>query len=347
MGMSVEQFHEKLEELITPEYLAKAAKYRKFLDDWLESGRPIYTWREEGRKELELKDGEYFVQCFAPDEPGRNELPIFWFYSNYDNLVSVYTDRTPNKEQKLIWLPPKTDGKDQRGVQKWRHPVTGRYKTIKAYTLGSLVLNGGNTFGRAAELLEMFGTYAYGLKDDPWNLQGHHEARISDYPERLYDHEDISTLDVYAHELLRRIRESHQQIRLSDSDSEVAQNSLSIADGIASVTEAEAPGKPVLIWAGERYGLNGTYKDAKGEYAFRPVDPDRIFSREGWLVFADTVDPTIIDGIERQKAAIYQRLKELETRDWPIGYATRIHWLKNESRVCDLIVVRTNHPTGK
>ena len=342
MGMSVEQFHEGLEKLITEEYLAEAKENRKILDEWLESGRPIYTWKEVGRQELDLKDGEYFVPCFDPDEPGRNELPIFWFYSNHDNLVSVYTERTPEKKKKIIWLPPKMDGQDPRGVQKWQHPVTGRMKTIKAYSLGSLVMNGGNTFGKAAELLELFGTYAYGRKGDPWNLQGHHEARVSDYPERLYDHTDIQTLDVNTHELLRRIRDIHKKIRKSNSDAEVVKDSLGIAKDIATVTEVEAPGKPVLIWGGERYGLDGTYKDANGEYAFRHVDPDRIFSCEGWLVFAETDDPAIIEGIERQRTAVYQRLKDLEARDWPMGHATRIHWMKDGAFICDMIVVRTS-----
>ena len=346
MGMTVEEFHEKLEELITPEYLNKAAESRKFLDAWLESGKPIYTWKKKGQQELNLKDGEYFVQCFDPDEPVRNELPVFWFYSNFDNLVSVYTIPSSGKK-KVIWLPPKADDKDPRGVQKWKHPVTGKTKTIKAYTLGSLVFKSGNTFGRAAEILEILGTYAYNRKkkDNPWILNSHHEARISDHPDRIYDHTDIGTLDVFAHELLRRIRDIHEKIRLSDSDVAVVQNSLSIANDIATVTEAEAPGKPVLIWGGERYTPAGCYKDAKGEYAFRYVDPSAIFSDNGWLVFAETDDPAIKEGIKRQQKTVYLRLKELETRNWPYGHSTRIHWMKGDEHICDLIVVRTKQFT--
>ena len=85
------------------------------MQQWLEDGNPIFTLFETGRRELELKDGEYFVPCFDPDEPARNELPITWFYSNFDNIISVWTNQT-TAEKKMIWLPPKDNGTG-RGFQ--------------------------------------------------------------------------------------------------------------------------------------------------------------------------------------------------------------------------------------
>ena len=92
MGMSLSAFHDKLDVLISPEYLEKAEQKRCFLDEWLSAGNPIVTVKKKGRMELQLAEGEYFVQCFAPDKPVRNELPIFWFYSNFHHLVSVWTN---------------------------------------------------------------------------------------------------------------------------------------------------------------------------------------------------------------------------------------------------------------
>ena len=139
MGMTVQQFHKKLDDLITLEYLKEADKNRAFLDQWITNGLPITTVRKKDRMELDLQDGEYFVPCFVPDESVRNEMPTFWFYSNKDNLVSV-TSLGKKGSKKVYWLRPKESG-DNRGCQKWKHPVTKRMKTIKAYSLGALIFN--------------------------------------------------------------------------------------------------------------------------------------------------------------------------------------------------------------
>ena len=340
MGMSVIDFHKKLTDLLTPEYLAKAAANRKFLDEWLEDGNPIFTLYKSNQRELELQDGEYFIQCFDPDKPGRNELPVFWFYSNFDNLVSVWTNRTTGK-QKVIWLPPKASIKKPRGTQNWVHPVTGSTKTMKAYCLGALVLNEESFFGRASYLLDMFGTYAFGVVDDPWNLNGHHMLRYSDYHEKLYDHNNIQTLDTYGHDLLRRIRKIHEEARKTDSDSEKRALETFLAKDISTVTEVEAPGKMVLIWDGDRLNPDGSYKDSKGNYSFRYGDPNSFISPSGWIVFTDRTGEGVKKALSGQQATISKKLKELEAQNWPCGKATRIPCTVDGNYLCDFVVIRT------
>ena len=67
------------------------------------------------------------------------------------------------------------------------HKVTNKNKVLKHYVIGGLIMNSDNIFGRARELIELFGTYAFGGVEDQWNIQGHHEESKNN-PSRLYDH---------------------------------------------------------------------------------------------------------------------------------------------------------------
>ena len=131
-----------------------------------------------------------------------------------------------------------------------------------------MIFNFENIFGRAKNALELFGSYAYGKKDDPYNIQAHHEKRISDYPELVYNYEFIGTIDVIAHELLRKIRTHHNKMRLDESYDRI-NSEIAMMQEIASVCHEEAPGEIVLINVGERYNLDGTYIDSRGDYSFR------------------------------------------------------------------------------
>jgi len=341
MGMSVKDFHEKLDNLLTPEYMEKAEEYKQFLDEWLLSGMPIHTLKKKGRKELELKEGEHFVPCFDPNKPARNELPIYWFYSNYDNLVSVYTNAG---KKKVIWLRPKADGKNKRGVQKWKHPVTGKIKSMKAYCLGGLIMNADNTTNRAKLQLELFGTYAYGPANDKWNLNGHHEESVKNNPLRLYDHTNIGTVDVYAHLLLRRIRKIHKRIRQAVTQEEKDALTLGLMRDITEVMDAEFPGKGVVIWVGNRLDLDGNYKDDKGIYAYRYLDNET--TDKEWYIginfFPGTDAATkewifqnIIHNQGRLAAKVDQVLKE---QNMPYGYFTVLPYTVNNVQVCNLMI---------
>lgn len=343
MGMSVTEFHEKLEDLLTPEYMDAAEQNRLFMQQWLEDGNPIFTLQESGRRELELQDGEYFVQCFDPDKPGRNELPITWFYSNFDNIISVWTNPATG-DKRMIYLPPKTDGKDPRGVQKWQHRVTGKLKSMKAYSLGALVLNEENIFGRAKELLELFGTYAYGLVDDQWNVNGHHEESYKNNRSRLYDNSNIGTLDVYAHDLLRRIRTIHKKIRLAASQEEKDALTFSLMKDVAEVTNAEAPEQGVIIWTGNRLDQSGNYKDDKGSYAYRYL-ADEVADKEWYIgvhFFPDTDATTrewIVQNITDNQGRLADKVNQvLKEQNMPYGTFTVLPYAIYDVPVCNLMI---------
>ena len=143
--------------------------------------------------------------------------------------------------KKVYWLRPKESG-DNRGCQKWKHPVTKRMKTIKAYSLGALIFNKENIFGRAKEELEQFGSYAYGLKGDPFNIQSHHEDGTTLHPERIYDHDNIGTMDVLSHDLFAMIKDTERKIRQTDSIPEKERLQVDLMRVISSVASTEAPG---------------------------------------------------------------------------------------------------------
>ena len=274
MGMSLDDFHTRLNELLTPEYLQQAQDNFAFLKQWLADGKPIVTVKKKGRMELELQEGEYFVPCFDPGKPVRNELPVIWFYSNKDNLVSII-DHHVSGGKRVYWLPPKVeeDGSG-RGCQKWQHPVTGQIKTIKAYQLGALIFNDGNVFGNAKNMLELFGSYSYGNSGDPFYVQGHHMESKKNAPDRIYDHDNIQTLDAQAHDLLRKIKNARKRMRRCDSDSDRLRVEVELLHSIPPVLSKEVPGKITMIMAGDRYNLDGSYKDSKGGYCYKVLAGD-------------------------------------------------------------------------
>lgn len=350
MGMSITDFHEKLEELLTPEYLDEAEQNRLFMQQWLEDGNPIFTLYKQGRKELELQDGEYFVPCFDPDKPVRNEMPIFWFYSNYDNMISVYTDRITG-EKRVIWLPPKDNGSG-RGFQEWKHRVTERQKILKHYVIGGLIMNSDKAFGRAKELIEMFGSYAFGGVEDQWNVQGHHEESKKNNPSRLYDHENIGIQDTYTHALLRQIRKIHKKIRSARTQEEKDMLTFGLMKDIAEVTNAEAPDQGVIIWTGNRLDMDGNYKDDKGTYAYRYLANET--AEKEWYIsvhfFYDT-DPDIkkwiVQNITNNKDRIAAKVdKVLKKQDMPYGMCAVVPYVIDDVPVCNLLVTHMKPETA-
>ena len=340
MGMTVEDFHEKLDDLLTPEYLDKAKEYKAFLDQWLEDGNPIYTHFVESRKELELQDGEFFLQCFDANKPGRNELPIFWFYSNKDNLVSVWTNRITG-EKKIIWLPPKEDSDNSRGVQKWKHPITDNIKTIKAYVLGALVFE--KWFGLAEKLINDFGTYAFDRADDMWNLNGHHEESCKNNPTRIYDHENILLVDVRSHTLLRDIKTQQGAIRRADPVKAQAL-STDLMEEIANVVSFESPDRGVIVWAGESYDKQGNFTNDKGAYAYRYLD-EYLLGHE-WIIeiifFADTDNETkewIVNKVISNQKMIASRINEVLRDQMPYGTFVTLPFKIDDMWLCNLMII--------
>lgn len=343
MGISVEEFHRRLDSLLTPEYLAEAAENKRFVEEWLRDGKPICRLKKKHNAELVLQPDEYFTQCFAPDKPVRNELPTYWFYSNYDNVISIHQ---MYGKRKVIWLPPKFDPKDMRGFQKWMHPITGHIKSIKQYTLGSIVLKNGNLFGRASAMLEMFGSYAYGACNDQYNLNSHHEQGVTHHREKIHDHNDIATVDIYAHNTLRNIRTVYKQIRMTDDKAKKNRLKDKLLNDVAKFTKAEAPDQGVLIWTGNSFDLDGNYRDDKDSYAYQYL-ADVVADKEWYIsvCFLPGTGTAEQEWVLQTVSADQQRLLTqvshvLRQQDMPYGTFTVLPYPMDDAAICNLVIVR-------
>ena len=181
---------------------------------------------DDKKNQLILSDNEKFYPCFNPQLSGQKDLPNYYFYSNYDNLVSVrYHNGNRNKKPKYIqWLPPLESYKydkdkniildengnkviDYRGCRKFVHPLTGANKTIKYYNIGALVFGRDNFLPNVIDRLDEYGIYSFTSDEDSFGLQGHHPTSVSDDKSQRYNHHNISFLVVMYHMLLAKIRE--------------------------------------------------------------------------------------------------------------------------------------------
>lgn len=350
MGMTVDKFHEKMEELLTTKYLEVAEEFWQFFKDWIEQGNPIYTLYKKNQRELILQEGEYFVPCFHPDKPVRNELPRFWFYSNYDNLASVqYYTKRDTKEiimKKVIWLPPKDNGTG-RGFQQWIHPITGKGRSIKHYNLGAMIFNEKNIIGLAKVRLEQFGSYAYGVTDDPWNVNGHHEDSVANNPARIYDHEDVCTEDGLLHDFLRETRSVHEEIRKSDSPEEKIRMTIDHMEKFANIMEVEEPVRGMMLISGDRKNLDGTFIDNKGEFAYRYLADEEnewnitIMSLPGNADAAKWIQKHIAENRDRICETLSQSLKHL-----PYDTSMMVKYNINDAHLCNLLVTHMRPATA-
>ena len=147
--------------------IKKSKKYYKNkFDELFNSGTPIID--QVTGEELILQEGETFRQCYA-DTPKRNTFPKQWFVSKQGNLISVVGN-------KLIWVHKIPREKGSQYTYKYcLH--TGEERVTKNVQLHNLVglVFGSESFGKATELLNDKGVYAFGVcnpKEDV--VQGHH-----------------------------------------------------------------------------------------------------------------------------------------------------------------------------
>lgn len=270
IGMSIAEYQVRLKNLITPSYIAYADRQKAILDDWLASGKEI---KDRKGNILQLAEDEYFVQCFTPNEPIRNELPRCWFISNKLHLVSTH-------QNKVRWVPDK-EGKNNRGSHKYSHPFVKKKnkpkeragKSIKIYNLAALVFNPSCAFGKVAEDIALFGSFAFGVGYGFW-ANGHHRRRCIDYPEMINDPFNIQFLRGYVHGALRDARVKLSEITTPYNDPETQPKILAILNDLIKVLDFEVPGMAVKIFLGERFNLDGSFKDNKGEYSLDLLTAD-------------------------------------------------------------------------
>lgn len=230
MGMSTEEFQHKLENSL-PERIEQAKIDQSFLYDWLENDNGIYTRKDEGNKEkLILQDDEFFIQVFNPEVRFLNEIPTTWFLSNFNNLVYIRKNGR-GSDRKIYWIKPSKTNEDDRACVGFVHPITGRTRTIRFYTLISHVF-GSDVFGKANDYLDLWGTYAYGGLQSDFELNTHHPYPVTLYKELEYDWRNMQTVDGLSHDLIRYIRENHALIRAAETLDEKNELRFDMMQGI-------------------------------------------------------------------------------------------------------------------
>lgn len=254
MGMTIAQFHKKLNELLSDDYLQQARDNHDFVQQWLASSTPIYTlsWDQE----LQLSDDEYFTQLFDPDKPVRNELPTYWHMSNFGNLISIWT--TPGTtDRRVIWLPPKP--KDAvRGIQGWIHAVTGHNRTVRHHALVSL-LTDTHVSSYVQKMFEIYGSYSFGSLDDPFAITVHHERGVALYPDCVYDEDNLATLSSRIHNLMKQSRTS------------VVNEADYMTQLDRALQNEEPTNKPVAFITGKLYDKDGHYLKDDRIYKLRQL----------------------------------------------------------------------------
>ena len=255
MGMSVDDFHRKKNRILTRDYIGEAEENRRILNEWINQGNNITTWKKENRQVLALAADEQFIPCFSPDESVRNELPVYWFLSNHGNLVTI-------KRRHVYWIQPYPYDDGPRTCYKWENPVTDKKSSIMTYEIGRLIFNKDAVVGLAKDYIERFGSYCYGPKGDPFNVETHHESRLEHYPESVNDPFACQAITVRLHDILQRIRKKQDDIRITDDpvkkENKEAELAILLTE-FAQISKIEIPGKIVRMNAGNQFDNRGIY----------------------------------------------------------------------------------------
>lgn len=147
-------------------YQNKKNKYEKLLNEYLDESKIIFNKNKS--KILELQEDEVFQACWD-DSIYRRTLPDYWFISNKQNLISMYTG-------KPVWVK---QNKRKDGTICYKYYINDgekrKLKSIEVHNLIALVFNS-ETYGRAGHLLNTEGVYAFGIKKQgELKVNGHHK----------------------------------------------------------------------------------------------------------------------------------------------------------------------------
>ena len=149
--------------------MKKSIKPQEYIDKFAElynTGNPIMN--ETTGEIFVAADDEEFRQCYA-ETPARRMLPMYWFLSNKENLLSLKKDR-------IQWLNKNPRQGRDTVCYKFKLATTDGKKTknIEAHDLMGLVWES-DSFGLATDLLNEKGVKAFGIHSKTETaVQGHH-----------------------------------------------------------------------------------------------------------------------------------------------------------------------------
>ena len=180
------------------------------------------------------------MQCYA-DEPGRRDLPEYWFVTNKGNLISVYSGKP-----KWIKKDVRESGRGKYVFTILKNGIIVR-KSIEVHNLVALVF-GSNIYGKAKDLLKEKGVYSFGIRSkEEIHNNGHHID--GDKENNSPDNIQILTTDV------------HQLIESMPCSSEPEDVHLAWSLKASNVLSDEEPDKITVCYGGE-YTVDGVaYRD--------------------------------------------------------------------------------------
>lgn len=204
--------------------------YKEIFDREMNSGRKIYT--QDKTEELIIEDNEKWKQCYKPEDKIREQLPPFWFISDRGNLISV-------AKGKAYWL--KKEDFNNSGRYSYHCNIcidseTSVNKNIELHNLVRIVF-GGLSYGKADELLQQQGIFAFGVKNSQQiKLNGHH---IGDKADNSPDNIELITTE--AHKIIDKTPKK--------TDPETIHKFLA---ELGKMAEQEEPDKFTLLLTGQK-----------------------------------------------------------------------------------------------
>lgn len=123
---------------------------------------------ENGSGQKLMLEGRTFRQCYDSNDKARSQLPPYWFCDQEGDVVSIAND-------KMLWIVPENN--HGRGVYHYAtHEEDGSItrKIIRRASLCGLVWDS-YRYGRADEILNTEGVYAFGTNGEKLTVSCHHK----------------------------------------------------------------------------------------------------------------------------------------------------------------------------
>lgn len=223
---------------------SKVQENQETLEQHLSNGLPIYS-NKDRTKELVLENDEHFEPCWNPTIT-RQTLPPCWFLSNKNHYLITMDGDVP------VWYEPDIRANSKRWL--YYNHINKCTKTIEMHNLIGLIY-GADVYGKAKQLLEEKGVYAFGVaKTGELNVNGHHEN--DNHNDNAVENIQFVTTNVHQ-KVLNNIPNMN-----ADSTKQ-----MEYMKTVADVLSEEEPEKISVVFTPEYYDINtGTWNTDNKKY---------------------------------------------------------------------------------
>lgn len=216
--------------------------YRKIFEMAIDSNIEIRT--QDGKDQLVIADNEKWSPCYKQGDKKREQLPKYWFISDKGNLVSCQSGKA---------MLLKKDNDNGRYSYHFHITIDDNTvtKNIECHNLVWLVF-GGLSYGKAEELLEEQGIFAFGRKNsEEIKLNGHH---VGDKEDNSPDNVELVTTP--AHIIIDKVPKNSDSNKVNDFLMEFGKMAV-----------AEEPSKISILLTGQK--LNKDTLEIESDNGFR------------------------------------------------------------------------------